>query len=257
MSTPDRFPTRLLARTPIAEDTVAFDLERPDNFHFEAGQFVSVRLADFTATGSDDGERMLSIASTPHEPRLTFAMRMRDTPFKRRLGDCELGTPLIISAPMGDFVLPEDVGKPLVMIAGGIGITPFYSMLNTLRHRVGQGLAVPPVTLVYGNRTPASTSWRDALERMTNTLPNFQLIHVFGQDNAPTPAGVAPTGSQTANPRVRTGLVTTEVIREIEAWRESHYFVVGPVAMVAVMQDCLDDCGIPPEQVTIEFFAGY
>ncbi|MFM0337318.1 ferredoxin--NADP reductase [Paraburkholderia fungorum] len=251
MSTPTSYQTRLIARTTIAEDTVAFELERPADFAFEAGQFVSLRLSDFALAGEDDGERMLSVASTPHESRLIFAMRMRDTPFKRQLAACDIGTTFLLSPAMGDFVLPDDPTTPIVMIAGGIGITPFYSMLNTLRHRAEQGLVVPPVTLVYGNRTPAAASWREALEQLTQTLANFQLVHVYGD-------GEAWTSSELdANPRIRGGLITADVIKEIDGWRESQYFVVGPVAMVAVMQDCLDDCGVPPGHVTIEFFAGY
>ncbi|WP_179403890.1 ferredoxin--NADP reductase [Burkholderia guangdongensis] len=251
MSAPTSYQTRLIARTTIAEDTVAFELERPDDFTFEAGQYVSLQLPDFASTDEDDGERMLSIASTPHESRIVFAMRMRDTPFKRQLGACDIGATLLVSPAMGDFVLPDDATTPIVMIAGGIGITPFYSMLNTLRHRADRGVAVPPVTLVYGNRTPTAAAWREPLEQLIQTLPNFQLVHVYGDSDERTGA------TSDVNPRIRGGFITADVIKEIPGWRESHYFVVGPVAMVASMQDCLDDCGVPPEHVTIEFFPGY
>lgn len=250
MTDPDSFSVRVLARTTIATDTVAFFLERPAGFEFEAGQFVSIQLADFDAPedGSDDGERMLSIASAPHDPQLMIAMRMRDTPFKRHLSACAIGSDgasVSLSPAMGDFVLPADPNQPLVMLAGGIGITPFYSMLRHLRHEAGRGQPTPPVTLLYGNRTAGLAAWRDELSRLCAELPSLRVVHVIADDSEAT------DGS-------RPGLITAEVIRqEVPGWQACRYYIVGPTAMVAAMQDGLDACGVPPEQVAIEFFAGY
>ena len=247
----------MLARTTVATDTVAFFLERPAGFEFEAGQFVSVQLAGFDAPedGSDDGERMLSIASAPHDPQLMVAMRMRDTPFKRQLSACALGTEgasLLLSPAMGDFVLPSDPTRPLVMLAGGIGITPFFSMLRHLQHEAAAGRPTPPVTLLYGNRTPDLAAWGDELARLCAELPSLRVVHVIAeQGEASLPE--AALGSAT-----RPGLITADVIQqEVPDWQACHYYIVGPTAMVAAMQDCLDACGVPPEQVAIEFFAGY
>ena len=257
MTDPDSFSVRVLARTTVATDTVAFFLERPAGFEFEAGQFVSVQLAGFDAPedGSDDGERMLSIASAPHDPQLMVAMRMRDTPFKRQLSACALGTEgasLLLSPAMGDFVLPSDPTRPLVMLAGGIGITPFFSMLRHLQHEAAAGRPTPPVTLLYGNRTPDLAAWGDELARLCAELPSLRVVHVIAeQGEASLPE--AALGSAT-----RPGLITADVIQqEVPDWQACHYYIVGPTAMVAAMQDCLDACGVPPEQVAIEFFAGY
>ncbi|CAM3479171.1 ferredoxin--NADP reductase [Paracidovorax anthurii] len=254
MTDPENFTVRVLARTPIAQDTMAFAIERPAGFDFEAGQYVSIQLPGFIAPedGSDDGERMLSIASAPHDAGLLVAMRMRDTAFKRHLAACavgEQGAPLHLSPPMGDFVLPADGLQPLVMIAGGIGITPFYSMLRHLQHRAEGGEAVPPVTLLYGNRSSALAAWSAEIDAMAAALPGLRVVHVLSEQGAaPAAAGGTP----------RSGLIDADTIRqEVADWRACRYYVVGPTAMVAAMQDCLDACEVPPEQVVIEFFAGY
>lgn len=255
MTDPDNFSVRVVARTSIATDTVAFFLERPAGFAFEAGQFVSLQLPDFNAPddGSDDGERMLSIASAPHDPHLMIAMRMRDTPFKRHLSECAVGAEgalVSLSPAMGDFVLPDDPTQPLVMLAGGIGITPFYSMLRHLQHQAVGGKAVPPVTLLYGNRTHALAPWRSELVRLCADLPQLRVLHLIAEDDTPPDDGSAHAW--------RAGLICAEVIQqEVPDWQSCHYYVVGPTAMVAAMQDCLDACGVPPEHVAIEFFAGY
>lgn len=257
MTDPDSFSVRVLARTTVATDTVAFFLERPAGFEFEAGQFVSVQLAGFDVPedGSDDGERMLSIASAPHDPQLMIAMRMRDTPFKRHLSTCTLGTDgasVLLSPAMGDFVLPVDPSRPLVMLAGGIGITPFFSMLRHLQHEAACGKATPRVTLLYGNRTPDLAAWGDELERLCAALPSLRVVHVIAEHGEAAPHGDAIT------PATRSGLITAELIQqEVPDWQACSYYIVGPTAMVAAMQDGLDACGVPPEQVAIEFFAGY
>lgn len=256
MTDPDNFPVRVLARTPIATDTVAFFLERPAGFEFEAGQFVSLQLADFDAPqdGSDDGERMLSIASAPHDPHLMVAMRMRDTAFKRHLSACAIGANgavVHLSPAMGDFVLPEDPSQPLVMLAGGIGITPFYSMLRHLQHRAAHGQPVPPVTLLYGNRRHALAAWRDELAGLCADLPQLRVLHVIADVQDAPPSG---EGAQAAH----AGMITAELIQqEVRDWQACRYYIVGPTVMVAAMQDGLDACGVPFENVTIEFFAGY
>ncbi len=246
----DQYTVHLLSRTTIAQDTVAFEIERPEGFEFEAGQFVSIQLLDFVPPedGSDDGERMLSIASAPHDPRLVVAVRMRDSAFKRHLARSalgEAGVALGLSPAMGDFVLPAGDLSPVVMVAGGIGITPFYGMLRDLQHRAAQGEAVPPVTLLYGNRSLALAAWRAELDEMARTLPTLRVVHVVSEDAV-------------SDPGVRSGLIDEALVcAEVPDRARSRFFVVGPTAMVAAMQDCLDACGVPPENVVIEFFAGY
>lgn len=246
----DQYAVRLLSRTTIAQDTVAFEIERPENFAFEAGQFVSIQLLDFEAPsdGSDDGERMLSIASAPHDQNLTVAVRMRDSAFKKHLAAAPIGAEglsLGLSPAMGDFVLPEGELQPVVMVAGGIGITPFYSMLRDLQQRVANGQAVPAVTLLYGNRSLELAAWRDELNALVSSVPSLRVVHVISEETV-------------ANPVARSGFIDAQLIQdEVQDWMGSRYFIAGPTAMVAALQDCLDTCGVPPEQVTIEFFAGY
>ncbi|MGO4331128.1 ferredoxin--NADP reductase [Cupriavidus sp. 2TAF22] len=255
MSDSETFTARILATRTIAEHTVAFDLERPPGFEFEAGQFLSVQIPGFTPTEEDDGERMLSIASAPHDGHLTVAMRMRDSAFKRHLGQGQPGaSSVLISPAMGDFVLQDDQ-RPVVMVAGGIGITPFYSMLRHLQ-RNGAG-AARRVTLLYGNRSPASVAWREELDALTAELENFEVVHVFSESSESS-EGCGEHDAAHAKVRTRGGFIDAGRIRaDVADWQDSIYYVVGPTAMVGALQDSLDACGVPPEQVVAEFFAGY
>lgn len=256
MSDSNPYAARILGRALIAEDTMAFEIERPAGFTFEAGQYVGIQLQNFQAPadGSDDGERMLSIASAPHDERLTVAMRMRDTAFKRQLAASaigEQGAQVQLSPAMGDLVLPSDDARPIVMIAGGIGITPFYSMLRDLRQRRAQGETVPRVTLLNGNRSRAATVWHAELSTMARETDFLRVVHVIAEKG--------PAPDTDGGPCVtRNGLISADVIRqEVPDCKNALYYVVGPTAMVAAMQDGLDVCEVPFDQVFIEFFAGY
>lgn len=251
----DLIAARLLARHSIAQDTVAFEFERPSDFHFEAGQFLSVVLPDFIPDedSEDDGERMLSICSAPHDERLVVAVRMRDTPFKQHLARAIAGADgahVHLSPAMGELVLPREAPADVVMIAGGIGITPFYSMLRDLAHRQARGETVPSVTLLYGNRHRAAAVWFDELNTLAEQHAFLRVVHVLAEADSPT--------VEHGRWAVRHGLITAQTVREtVPEYTRQHHYVVGPTAMVAAMQDCLDDCGVPPDQVFLEFFAGY
>ncbi|RZS30794.1 ferredoxin--NADP reductase [Corticibacter populi] len=249
----DAFQVKVIATHEVAQDTLAVVLEKPAGFDYEAGQFVSVTIPGFTPTDEDDGERMLSLASAPHEPHLLLAMRMRDSAFKRHIAQLRPGDALTISPAMGDFVLPQDWQRPLVMVAGGIGITPFLGMLRHLGQRAAVAPLPRPVTLLYGNRNPASAAFREELQALRQTLPGCRVVHVFSE--VPADAGAGAGGDDGS---VFSGLITPELIRQVlPDCRDCHFFVVGPDVMVATLQDHLDACEVPPEQVTLEFFAGY
>ena len=256
MSDLDEYTTRVLSRVSIAQDTLAFTLERPAGFQFEAGQYVSLRLLNFEAPsdGSDDGERALSIASAPQDPHLTIAVRVRDSAFKQQLANCSIDSAhpqLVFSPAMGDLVIPRDNKHPVVMLAGGIGITPFYGIIRDLAYRHSRGDVVPPITLLYGNRNQSSTAWNAQLEELTGCLPQLRVVHLLTE-------GCETTESHNGRCVSRQGMIDANVIaQEVPEHHNALYFVVGPAAMVAAMQDCLDECAIPPEQVYVEFFSGY
>ena len=101
-----------------------------------------------------------------------FATRMRDTAFKRSLKKVPLGTEVKIDSPMGSFTLHKNSAKPAVFLAGGIGITPFLSIVRQADHdRLPHKLY-----LFYSNRRPEDAPFLDALQTLERRNPNFQLV---------------------------------------------------------------------------------
>jgi ferredoxin-NADP reductase len=124
------FTCKLKDRKEVAEDTMSFRFEKPSGWAFKAGQYLDMTLLDPSETDSEGNVRSFSIASAPHEETLLVATRMRDTAFKRVLRTMPFGTAVKIEGPSGDFILQNDFTRTAVFLAGGIGITPFRSIVH-------------------------------------------------------------------------------------------------------------------------------
>src|SRR6202162_414729 len=126
--------SKLIRREEVAEGTIAFHFEKPTGFKFKAGQFADVTLVDPPESDAEGSTRSFSIASPPFENELVFTTRMRDTAFKRSLKKVPLATEVKIGSAAGSFTLHKNRAKPAVFLAGGIGITPFLSMVRQFDH---------------------------------------------------------------------------------------------------------------------------
>ena len=165
------FRTRLLSRSSVAEGTIAFHFARPSGFSFKAGQAADLTLLNPPETDSEGNIRTFSIASPPFE-ELTFATRMRDTAFKRSLKVVPIGTEINVASPSGSFTLHRNANKPAVFLAGGIGITPFLSIVRQADHdRLAHKLY-----MFYSNPPPEDAPFLDILQGLEKTNPNFQLV---------------------------------------------------------------------------------
>jgi ferredoxin-NADP reductase len=99
------FMCKLKNREEVAEETIAFQFEKPSGWTFKAGQYLDMTLLDPPETDSEGNVRSFSIASGPHEETLLVATRMRDTAFKRVLRTMPLGTAVKVDGPSGDLTL--------------------------------------------------------------------------------------------------------------------------------------------------------
>ena len=153
------YRSKLLHRAEVANGTMAFYFERPSQFDFTPGQSADVTLSNPPETDSEGNTRTFSIASSPFENELMFATRIRDTAFKRSLKKAPIGTDVTIDSATGSFTLHKNSAKPAVFLAGGIGITPFLSIVRQADHdRLGHKLS-----LFYSNRRPQDAPFLEAL----------------------------------------------------------------------------------------------
>ena len=168
-----RFASALRDRLEVAEGTMAFVFDRPTGFEFTAGQYVNLILPNPPHTDAGGSRRTFSIASPPHETAdLRVATRMTGSAMKRSLAEVGLGTPVEILGPAGSFTLHPDGSVPAVFIAGGIGITPFRSMVHdAVRRRLPHR-----ITLIYSNRNPEGAAFHAEIAQLVKTWPSLAYV---------------------------------------------------------------------------------
>ena len=149
------FQSALLSREVVAERTMSFRFANPADWSYRAGQFVDITLLDPLETDAEGNTRGFSISTAPREDVIAITTRLRDTAFKRVLQQVPPGTEVKIEGSFGDLGL-HHADRPAVLLAGGIGITPFRSILV---EAIGGGSLPYRVVLptpIDGRRTPRS-----------------------------------------------------------------------------------------------------
>jgi ferredoxin-NADP reductase len=237
------YASKLLSRVEVAEGTMAFHFAKPSQFDFKPGQSADVTLYNPPETDAEGNTRTFSIASSPFESQLMFATRMRDTAFKRSLKKIPLGTAVKIDSPMGSFTLYKNPAKPAVFLAGGIGITPFVSIVGQAdRDRLPHKLY-----LFYSNRRPEDAPFLEALQKLEKSNPNFHLVCTMT---------AMPQSKQEW--KGETGLIDKEMLsRHLASLQGPIYYVAGPPPMVAAMRKMLVEANVDEDDIRTEDFAGY
>lgn len=231
----------LAERVEVARRTLSFALDLEGlSFPFKPGQYVTITLPESLHRDDKGNSRQFSIASSPGDARLLVATRMTDSAFKRSLAEAPLGTRVDVSGPMGTFTLPRDPTQSVCLVAGGIGITPFRSMIKTA---VEQELP-RKLTLIYFNRTPEDAPFLQELEGWEAKSQNFRLVTSMTQ---PANEWKGRTG------RADAGLLR-EALGDLDLFV---FFVAGPESMVEGAATALIAAGASQDNILTEGFPGY
>jgi ferredoxin-NADP reductase len=236
------FETALVHRELVADRTMAFRFAKPADWSYRAGQFVDITLLDPPETDSEGNTRGFSISSAPHEDVIMITTRLRDTAFKRVLQAMPIGTAVKIEGPFGDLRL-HHAARPAVVLTGGIGITPFRSiLLETIR---AGGLPYPVVVL-YANRRPEDAAFLDELRELARHDANLTFV--------PTMSGL-----DSAEPwEGERGHIDASMLqRHLEGVTGPIYYLTGPPAMVNGLRTMLIDAGVDEDDIRTEEFTGY
>ncbi len=233
----------LKRRDSLCNGTTGLCFEKPDGFEFKPGQFANFTLDSVITTDPGGITRTLSIASAPHEKDLMVAMRMRDTGFKRIANELPIGASFLLEGPYGNLILHMDTARPAVFLAGGIGITPFRSMI---RHATEVGSA-HKIFLFYSIRRIEEGAFLNELQEFQELNPRFNFIPTITHpDRVPR------------DWRGELGHITEPMLnRWLPASQAPIFYIAGPPGMVDGMRQMLCDALVSEDDIRAEEFAGY
>lgn len=240
----------LKSRGLVAEGTLELRFTKPPGLTFKAGQFMDLTLIDPGQTDAEGNVRGFSINSAPDDPDLVFATRLRDTAFKRVLATLPLGSAVAFEGPFGNFTLHNDAGRPAVLLAGGIGVTPFRSIVRRAAHE-----KLPHrILLFYANRRPEDAAFLDELRQLSAMNPNFTFVPTM---TAMEGSHVPWTGA--------TGPIDRELIAShlpskggpAKTLVGPIYYVAGPSGLVTALRTVLNEAGVDDDDIRTEEFTGY
>ncbi len=216
--------------------TFWFKPDRP--VRYTAGQFTAISLP--LKRPDERGVRhWFTISSSPTQPMIGITTKFtpdHGSTFKSALQDLKPGDRLVLSDPMGDFVLPQDKTIPLLFVAGGIGITPMHSMIRWLDH-TGE---TRPIQLAYSVRDESELAFRDLFE--SHPLEFVPIV------TEPKPGWSGETG-----------MLSAERILSFEHAQDprSLIYLAGPEPMVEQFVDELQRLGVPYHRLVTDYFPGY
>jgi glycine betaine monooxygenase B len=227
-------PVAVLAVIDEAPDIRTFRLARPEGFGFRAGQFLPVRLR---VDGAEQ-VRCYSISSAPYvRGYLEISVRRQGLVSNALHATLSPGATLHVRAPSGAFVYPADDDRPLVLLAGGVGVTPLRSMaLEALAVDPGR-----PVVLVQSARQAESLPFADEFRLLARRHRNFRWVT----------AVTGPAAGADHYP----GRIDEALLRlAAPAIAGSVVCLCGPGGMIDALGATLERMGVPADQVRYERF---
>lgn len=146
--------------------SVYFKPTYPDFYRYEAGQYLTIKVK----VGRKTYDRCFSLSSNPFDDFLRITVRLKGEVSHYFFNDAKVGDSIESLYPVGDFLLPKPTNnESFVMIAGGSGITPLFSMINTLLHKNSDS----NITLLYANRSADNIIFSDELQKLALNHTNF------------------------------------------------------------------------------------
>lgn len=237
-----RFALPLILRQQLSPDSYLFVFDRPQNFKFTAGQYMEWTLPH-NNVDSRGNRRYFSIASSPSEKNLSMLVKFYSpsSSYKKGLIALPTGREVIASQLAGDFTLPKDSQRPLVFIAGGVGIAPFRSMIQDI---IDRNVKVN-IVLLYANRHLDDILFADV----------FKKAEANGVKTIYT---LTDTKSVPANWTGRVGYITEAMVQQdIPDFAARSFYISGPQLMVESFAHILDNVGVAKSKIVLDYFPGY
>lgn len=222
--------------------TFVFDLAK-QNYLYIAGQFAFFELDNLRFEDPRGKRRHFTLSSSPTEDGIVqFTTRLRGFGLKETLRQAPLGLEVELEGARGRFCLPESADAPIVLLGGGIGVTPFRSMLRY----AADELLPHQITMLYAAASPDHLAFRREFELVPQEHPNIKIVlTVTDASNDSTWQGE------------RGRIDAAKIQKYVADIPNSIFYTCGPPPMVQAMEELLISINIPGERIRLERFSGY
>lgn len=243
VSSKAKFVLSLHTKEELAPYTWQFSFNKPHDFHFQPGQYLEWTLPN-VPLDSRGNRRYFTIASAPTHQSLDLSIKYNQpaSSFKQQLMSLQSGHTITTGQLAGDFVLPSDPHQKLVFIAGGIGITPFHSMIQYLAETDQSR----DITLFYAASNKEDLAYRQYFEKVKIKI-NLKPIYILGHETTIPKNWYGYLG------RLNSSILKTELKNPTEYT----YYLSGPEAMVEAYKKLLSQLKVPISQIKIDYFPGF
>lgn len=225
--------TRVIARALIAENTLALTIEKPGGFQYEAGAATMVFIPGAQAEDSKE----FTLASAPYESDLMIAMRIRGSAFKNACYRLKPGDSIMVRDASGSPYAHS--GGPEVWLSGGIGITPFRSLL---RQRIHDHASLD-IVHIHSDSSPASVPFAAEFKAASSTHAMYRFLITLTSESA----------HGLLKGRISAAMIRTHAPQ----YAASAFTVVGTDSFVGAMRVMLGELGVSADRIRTERFEGY
>jgi len=212
------------------ENVYTFTFEPDKKISWQPGQYLHYELPH-PDTDNRGVERWFTISAPPYEKNIMLTTRFdtdRSSSFKKALRALEPDQEIQAGEPRGDFLLEPDASRH-VLIAGGIGVTPYHSMLLQLDH----DNKLINIDLLYANRDE-NFVFDEEFQELATRHPEFKIRKFIGDQR-----------------------ITEADLKQYLEDGETIFYISGPRPMVETYQHQLEDLGVSPERIKTDYFPGY
>jgi len=214
---------------------------------FEPGQYVSVKIDEEGAEYTQI--RQYSLSDAPGKPYYRISVKREDADLGRSAGNvstylhqhAEEGSTLWLSAPAGDFTLNTADERPVVLISGGVGLTPMLSMVNTLTDQHPER----PVTFIHAVQNGDVHAMRQHMNALAGKHPQLSVYYCY----------VNPTERDREQQLFhKEGYVDLPWLQSVIKDADAQFYFCGPTPFMAAINHSLKQWGVPDADIHFEFF---
>lgn len=234
---------KLKEKVQVAKDTYEFIFISDKKLDFKPGQYIEWTL-DMTDFDSRGNRRYFTIASSPTEEDIRLGIRLspQSSKFKERLMDLEINDKIVASQLSGDFTPSNDPKEKMVFIAGGIGVTPFRSIIKYMVDKQDER----DVVMFYANNFEEDIAYRNLFDEAASKL-NLKNVYVLTEKlHAPK------------DWKGEVGFLNEDVVKKhVPDYKERKFYLSGPQAMVVAYKKLLMSMGVSQFSIVTDYFPGF